>query len=245
MSTQPPWPLLCVPGLMCNADVWAPVLPSLPAACAPRVVLQGSADTLTGLAQQLLDQAPPHMLLAGHSMGARIVLEAVRLAPERIHGVALLDTGHLPRPPGAAGEEEARKRFALLQVARSQGVRAMAQAWVQGMVHPSRLQDAVLIDRILTMFTQQSADSFERQIHALLNRPDASPVLQALNVPCHLICGRQDTWSPPAQHQAMQRLTPNATLELMEEAGHMAPMEQPVAVAQALSRWLQRCTRTA
>ena len=34
------------------------------------------------------------------------------------------------------------KRLALLEVARTQGVRAMAQTWVQGMVHPKRLQDA-------------------------------------------------------------------------------------------------------
>ena len=58
----------------------------------------------------------------------------VRLAPQRVSRVALLDTGYLPRAAGAAGEEEAAKRHALLKVAQEQGVRAMAQVWVQGMV---------------------------------------------------------------------------------------------------------------
>ncbi len=204
------------------------------------VAEQGNARSLRGLAQQLLDHAPDHMLLAGHSMGARIVLEAVRLAPERIHGVALLDTGFLPRSPGEAGALEERKRMALLEVAQTQGVRAMAQIWARGMVHPDRLSDDGLMDDILNMFAQQNVHDFERQIHVLLNRPDASSVLQGLKVPTALICGQQDAWSPPAQHVAMQQLAPHSSLDLIADAGHMAPMEQPQAVAQVLRSWLQK-----
>lgn len=236
-----PLPLLCVPGLMCNATVWAPVLACLPASLSVAVSEQGDASSLTGLAQQLLAHAPEHMLLAGHSMGARIVLEAVRLAPQRIHGVALLDTGYLPRPTGMAGEEEARKRFALLHMAQTQGIPAMARTWVQGMVHANRLGDAPLIDRIVAMFDARTPQDFERQIQALLHRPDARPVLRQLQVPTALVCGRQDIWSPPAQHEAMQQLVPGSTCHLIEDAGHMAPMEQPAAVAQVLRRWLDNC----
>lgn len=207
------------------------------------VAEQGDARTLSGLAQQLLDQAPEHMLLAGHSMGARIVLEAVRLAPERIHGVALLDTGYLPRLPGEAGAQEERNRMALLAVAQTQGVRAMAKVWAQGMVHPDRLSDNALMDDILHMFAQKNAHDFERQIHALLNRPDASSVLKTLKVPTALVCGQQDAWSPPSQHMAMQQLAPHSSMDLIADAGHMAPMEQPQAVSKALRAWLQKCAK--
>ena len=240
MSLTLSLPLLCVPGLMCNAAVWAPVLSQLGLPMDCHVAEQGNARSLSGLAQQLLDHAPDHMLLAGHSMGARIVLEAVRLAPERIHGVALLDTGFLPRSPGEAGALEERKRMALLEVAQTQGVRAMAQIWARGMVHPDRLSDDGLMDDILNMFAQQNVHDFERQIHVLLNRPDASSVLQGLKVPTALICGQQDAWSPPAQHVAMQQLAPHSSLDLIADAGHMAPMEQPQAVAQVLRSWLQK-----
>jgi pimeloyl-ACP methyl ester carboxylesterase len=205
------------------------------------VVEQGDALSLAGLAQQLLDHAPDHMLLAGHSMGARIVLEAVRLAPERIHGVALMDTGYLPRLAGEAGAQEERNRMALLEVAQTQGVRAMAKVWAQGMVHPDRLSDNALMEDILHMFAQKNVHDFERQIQALLNRPDASCVLQALKVPTVLVCGQQDAWSPPAQHVAMQQLVPHSSLDLIADAGHMAPMEQPQAVSKALRAWLQKC----
>lgn len=235
-------PLLLVPGLMCDHAVWEPLLPRLTTDRSCTVVDHGQADALPQMAHQLLASAPPQFVVAGHSMGARVVLEVLRLAPERVRGVALLDTGFLPKPAGSAGEDEAAKRLALLQIAQSQGVRAMAQQWVRGMVHPDRLDDAALIERILAMFERKSADIFERQIHALLTRPDGADVLQRLCVPTLLMCGAQDAWSPPAQHEAMQALVAPAwaQLDLIAHAGHMAPMERPAEVAGALLGWLAR-----
>lgn len=236
-------PLILVPGLMCDHAVWAPLLPWLAADRQCAVVDHAQADTLPQMARQLLAVAPAQFLLAGHSMGARVALEVLRLAPERVRGVALMDTGFLPRPSGLAGDDESGKRFALLKIAKEQGVRAMAQQWVRGMVHPDRLQDAELIERILAMFERKGADIFERQIRALLSRPDGSDVLRALHVPTLLMCGAQDAWSPPAQHQAMQALVPSAwgQIDLIEQAGHMAPMERPAEVARSLLAWVARC----
>jgi len=239
---MPHEPLILVPGLMCDHAVWEPLLPALAAGRDCTVVDHGHASSLVTMAQQLLDAAPARFALAGHSMGARVALEVVRLAPQRVSRVALLDTGYLPRAAGAAGEEEASKRHALLKVAQEQGVRAMAQVWVQGMVHPARLGDVALVERILAMFMRKSADVFTAQITALLARPDASDVLRSLQVPTLLGCGAQDSWSPPAQHQAMLQLLPPAAegvIDVVEDAGHMAPMERPEAVAAGLLRWLQ------
>jgi len=234
-------PLILVPGLMCDHTVWDPLFPHLDALQACTVVDHDQADSLTQMAVQLLKDAPPKFLLAGHSMGARVVLEALRLAPERIGGVALLDTGYLPKSSGAAGDEEVRKRLNLLQIAQDQGVRAMAHEWVQGMVHPDRLNDHELIERILTMFERKSADIFAKQIHALIHRPDGSEVLQSIQVPTLILCGRQDAWAPPAQHEAMQALASLSVLAVIDDAGHMAPMEKPLEVAHAMSRWLSQC----
>lgn len=236
---MPREPLLLVPGLMCDATVWQPLLPLLSADRDCRVIDHGDADRLPQMAQQLLASAPPRFALAGHSMGARVALEVLRAAPERVSRVALLDTGYLARAAGAPGEDEARKRQALLDVARRDGVRAMATQWVQGMVHPGRLQDAALLDAIVTMFARKSADVFERQIQALLQRPDATDVLRAIGVPTLVLCGRQDSWAPLPQHAAMHALIPGAVFEVIEDAGHMAPMERPQAVAGALQRWLE------
>ena len=234
-------PLILVPGLMCDHTVWDPLQPYLPVQNASRVVDHGDANSLVQMAMQLLQHAPPKFLLAGHSMGARVVLEVVRLAPERVGGVALLDTGYLPKASGSAGEEEVRKRQRLLQIANHDGVRVMARDWVQGMVHPDRLIDHELIERILAMFERKDAEIFSNQIHAFIQRPDATEVLQSLRVPTLILCGQQDTWSPPVQHQAMHALVPHSTFEVIDHAGHMAPMEKPQEVADAVARWIAQC----
>jgi pimeloyl-ACP methyl ester carboxylesterase len=234
-------PLLLVPGLMCDHTVWDPLMPQLSALQPCQMVDHGEANSLTQMASQLLRDAPAQFCLAGHSMGARVGLEVLRLAPERVVGVALLDTGFLPLATGLAGEEEVRKRMHLLQIAQNQGVREMAQTWAQGMVHPDRLQDEALMEAILQMFERKSADTFAKQLHALIHRPDGSDVLSRITVPTLIACGRQDTWSPPSQHEAMHQLAPHASLDIYEDAGHMAPMEKPQAVLDSLLRWLARC----
>ena len=232
--------LILIPGLMCDHAVWTPLLPALSAHAACHIADHGNANSLTVMAQQILDQAPARFALAGHSMGGRVALEVMRLAPERVSRLALLDTGYTALPAGAAGEEEAVKRHALLDIARKQGVRAMATQWVQGMVDPARLGDVALIESIVAMFERQSADIFAQQISALLARPDATPVLRSVRVPTLVLCGRADSWSPLVQHEQIAALVPGSELHVVEDAGHMCTMEQPEAVANALLTWLQQ-----
>jgi pimeloyl-ACP methyl ester carboxylesterase len=232
-------PLVLVPGLMCDAAVWDPLLPALLTVADCRVADHGDADSITSMARQVLDNAPAQFALAGHSMGGRVAMEVLRLAPARVTRLALLDTGYKARAAGTAGEDEARKRHALLEIARNQGERAMAAQWVQGMLDPPRLSDTALVEAIVAMFARKSADIFARQIRALLARPDATPVLQGIAVPALVLCGRADSWSPLSQHAEIAALIAAQPLvQVIEHAGHMCTMEQPQAVARVMQDWL-------
>jgi pimeloyl-ACP methyl ester carboxylesterase len=236
--TQPA--LILVPGLMCDHTSWAPILPAVSAQAVCQVVSHGDADSLVQMAQQILAMAPAQFDLAGHSMGGRVALEVVRLAPERVRRLALLGTGFKPKEAGAAGEKEAQGRQALLELAQTQGVRAMALAWVQNMVAPARLQDGALIEAIVQMFERKSADIFQRQIKALLTRPDATEVLRQVRVPTLIMAGEFDAWAPPQQHQDIADLIPNPPpMQVVSGAGHMMMMEEPDAVAALFLDWLR------
>ncbi len=231
--------LVLVPGLMCDHAVWSGVMAHLGTQAHGAVVPDhGLCDDIVGMAQQILAAVPGALAVAGHSMGGRVALEMRRLAPQRVRRLALLDTGYLARPLGAEGEAEAAKRQSLLDLAQSQGVQTMARTWAQGMVNPSRLSDTALMDDIVAMFARRTPAHFAAQIRALLARPDASQTLQSTAGPVYLLCGAQDSWSPLAQHQAMAHLLPQAFLNPIASAGHMAPMEQPAAVAHVLADWL-------
>jgi len=224
--------LMLLPGLMCDAAVWAPQVAALkdPARCVMPV--WGLRNSLTTMAQQVLAEAPTEKFsVAGHSMGGRVALEVMRLA--------LLDTGTHPLPAGDAGAKERAGRMALLEIARTQGMRAMGRQWARGMVHPSQL-DTPLFESILDMIERSNPQQFAAQINALLTRPDAAPLLPTIQCPTLVLCGRDDAWSPPAQHEAMQAAIPNASLCIVEHCGHMCTMEQPQALNDALAVWLRR-----
>ena len=232
--------LILVPGLMCDITSWAPMLPYLDGHANCTVVDHGQADSFEKMAQQILATAPPQFHLAGHSMGGRVALQVVRLAPERVQSLALLGTGHRPKEAGEAGEKEVQARQTLLDVARQQGIRAMALNWVQNMVAPSRLKDAAFIEDIVQMFERKSEAIFKCQIHALLTRPDATQVLQQVRVPTLVMAGEFDGWAPPSQHQAMADLIPaHPLIEVVTGSGHMMMMEAPEAVAECFVHWLK------
>lgn len=229
--------MMLLPGLMCDEAVWRDQEEALaPINC--RIPDYGSADSLAAMADIVLADSPARFVLAGHSMGGRVALEVCRKAPERVSHLILLDTGFRAKAEGEAGAKEEAGRFALLEKARKDGMRAMGLQWVQGMVHPDRLADATLIEAILAMIERKTPDIFAAQINALLNRPDATPVMQALACPTLLICGREDSWSPLTRHEEMAEIIPGASLRVIEQAGHMSTMERPEAVSAAIKQWL-------
>ncbi|MFO1284494.1 MAG: alpha/beta fold hydrolase [Burkholderiales bacterium] len=230
--------LLLLPGLLCDTAAWSAVMARLPRAIRARVPAYGDARRLDEMAVRVLADAPPRFSLAGHSMGGRVALEIVRLAPDRVRRLALLDTGHRARPAGEAGENEARHRMALVGLARERGMRAMGREWVRGMVHPARLDDASLMDAILDMIERSTPERYAAQTEALLARPDCGDVLRRVGVPTLVGCGRDDRWSPPDRHREIAALVGGARLALFDDCGHMAPMERPDAVATALTGWL-------
>jgi pimeloyl-ACP methyl ester carboxylesterase len=191
------------------------------------------------MARRVVSVAPAQFAVAGHSMGARVALEAYRLAPERVTRLALLDTGYQALPAGAAGDQERARRQALVARARADGMRAMGREWMRPMIHPSRRADAPLVEAILAMVERRSPDQFAGQVRALVDRADLTDLLRSVRVPTLVGCGREDACSPVAQHEAIAALVPGSRLVTFEECGHMAPMERPDAVARALADWLR------
>jgi len=168
-------------------------------------------------------------------MGGRVALEVWRRAPERIAALGLLNTGvHPPR------DAEHESRGLLVRLARVQGMTALAAQWLPPMMGASPARVAQVMPNLTAMVERSTPDSFAGQINALLQRPDARPVLSSINVPTLLLSGTNDTWSSLAQHADMQRSVPHATLVEIAGAGHMAPIERPDAVARALRAWLMK-----
>ena len=242
MTPRPPH-LLLLPGLVCDDAIWQYQASHFSRITTVKIPDYGLSDSLEKMAQVALRDAPERFAVAGHSMGARVAFEILRRVPERVAGVALLDTAYRPRATGEAGERERADRFTLLDVARSQGMRAMARQWIPAIVHPARLSDEAFITSVIEMIDRKTADIFAAQINALLERADAAPILRSLGCPTMILCGREDLWSPLAGHREMAALVPQSKLVIIENCAHMAPIERPEEVTAALGDWLDGLDR--
>src|SRR3954469_2642040 len=74
--------LLMLPGLICDSRTFTSQFQAFDRAIP--ATNYGDADDLAEMAAIVLANAPPRFALLGHSMGARVALEVVRRAPERV-----------------------------------------------------------------------------------------------------------------------------------------------------------------
>jgi pimeloyl-ACP methyl ester carboxylesterase len=225
--------VILLSGLLSDETVWRDAASDLGLPAKVRIVSFPNFNSIAAMAQHVLQTSPQAFLVAGHSMGGRVALEIVRQAPSRVQALALLNTGVHPR---RAGETESRGR--LVKLAKERGMSALADEWLPPMMGASPSRLAQVMPKLKEMVERQTAESFAAQITALLERPDAAPVLPTIGVPTLLASGTADTWSPLSQHEDMRRLIPHARLVAIDNAGHMAPAEQPSAVAAALRDWI-------
>ena len=223
-------PLILLPGMMCDERLFVPQAAQLPVTVLPI----GHADNMAALAKSVLDAAPERFALGGLSMGGIVAMEVVRQAPDRVAGIALMDTNplaELPDVQARRGPQMAKAaNGALLDVMRDE-------------MKPNYLTDgpkrAEILDLCMTMAMDLGPDVFINQSKALRDRSDQSATLRAFTKPALVMCGREDKLCPVARHELMHQLMPQSTLCIIENAGHLPTLEQPQQATEALRAWLQ------
>ncbi len=226
-------PLLLLPGLLNTRRVYDHQIADLTDIADAIVPELYHHDSIGAMAQAALDAAPARFALCGFSMGGYVAFEILRRAPERVERLALMDTQATPDTP----ESTARRRGFIKQtkLGRFHGVHP---SLLPTIVHRSRLDDPAVVQPILDMATEIGADGFCRQQTAIIARPDSRPLLVEIDVPTVVIVGQQDQPTPVARAREMAADIANARLAIIEECGHMAPLEKPVEVSATLRRWL-------
>ena len=225
-------PLLLLPGMMCDARLFAPQV----AAIHDRAVMVApitAHDTTAELADAVLAHAPPRFALAGLSMGGIVAMEVVGRAPERVAGLCLMDTN-----PKAEHPKVAETRGPQMERVREGELRAV----MRDEMKPNYLADGprrgAILDICMAMAEALGPEVFLRQSRALMTRADRQEVLRGVDVPTLILCGREDALCPVHRHELMHELVAGSRLLVIEGAGHLPTLEQPGAVTDALRDWL-------
>jgi pimeloyl-ACP methyl ester carboxylesterase len=81
---------------------------------------------------------------------------------------------------------------------------------------------------------------FLQQNATLLGRHDRRGNLAGINCPTLLIWGREDDFAEIAHGSLMASRMPQANLVVLDDCGHLPPIEQPAAVTDAVRTWLRQ-----
>ena len=192
-------------------------------------------DTISAMAEATLALAPPTFALVGFSMGGYVAFEILRRAGDRVERLALMDTQATPDSP-----ESTKRRRALLDQTKIGRFRGVQRTLLPQLVHPRHIDDATISQPIFDMAEEIGADGFVREQRAIIDRADSRHLLVDIDVPTVVIVGRQDQVTPLPRSQEMAADIANSRLVVLEECGHMSPLEKPAEVTAALRRWLSQ-----
>ena len=226
-------PLFLLPGLLCDDALWAHQTETLADVADITVVDMTLDSNVQDMAKRVLAKAPKTFALAGFSMGGYVAQEVMRQAPGRVSRLALLDTSADADTP-----EKNKQRKGFIAQLGLGGFKGVTGKLLPYLIHHDRLKDDVLTDIIMASAASVGPDAFIRQQHAILERPDGTADLKNISCPTLVLCGRQDALTPLPCHEEMAAAIPNARLVVIEECGHLAPLERPHAVSAVMRYWL-------
>lgn len=222
-------PLLLVPGQLSTRLMWSPQAAALGDIAAVTIADQNQGGTIASIAASVLDQAPPRFALAAHGMAGFVAFEMLRRAPDRVIGLALLDT---LAPADNAAQTARRERY-LEQVAAGNFVDIVEER-IPVVVHPSRIADPAVAGVVRRMALDTGPVRFAAQTRAIMGRPDSRPSLRDIRCATVLIWGRQDGMATHEHQQQMLAGIGNARLAVLEDTGHFTTLERPGDVTRIL-----------
>ena len=186
--------------------------------------MRDHSDDLRGLLDHLnIERA----ILIGVSVGGMITLDFSAQHPERVEAMVLLDTA------GKIGDADGwNQRIALLEE--------------HGMAH--------LADPILDRWFAPDVGAEMRQIGrniltrtplagyvgtcAAIRDADLRPALATMPMPALVLCGTEDSATPPDFVKELANALPNAIFHTIDGAGHLPCWEKPAATAAVIKSFL-------
>lgn len=226
--------IVLIPGLLCSPRLWQAQVEAL----SPRhqvIVFDHRRDAdYPSMAHRLLDEVPGKLALVGLSMGGYLAQEVVVRAPDRVERLALTCT----RAEPDSDEGRARRKAQVAQAEAGHLSRLAADMGAGWLAEENRTPANLAV--LAEMAAWVGVAAFGRQQRAIAGRRDMRPHLAKIRCPTLVLCGRQDSLTPPSGHIAMAEAIPGADLVILGGSGHLAPLERPAGVTDALETWLER-----
>lgn len=225
--------LVFLPGLLCDASLFQHQASALADLGGITVVDLTGSDSIAALAEDALAQAPEGpLVILGMSMGGYVAFEIMRRAPDRVQALVLMCTS------AKADNREAIANRKKLIAQAAKGFPAVIEGLLKRMAHPDHANTPEVGGVFQSMASGLGRVVFERQQRAIMGRIDSRPTLAKIKCPTLILCGRDDELIPLDVHLEMTEAISGARLEVVDDCGHLLPLEQPEQLTLFLRDWL-------
>ena len=230
--------LLLIPGMLNTARVWSHVTPPLQAHADIRIADVTTQTSIADMARDawaLVADVPTEqrLVVCGFSMGGYVALELIDTYlianyAYKTRAIALINTSAKAETP-----EGMLARDKTIQAAERDFERVI-QGIAQFGIHKDHHLDAALMAETLSIMREAGQQAAVRQLNAIKARADHRALLPRIQSKTLVVSSHGDAVVQPAASEEMAALLPNATLEWLQPAGHMTPLEQPARLATLL-----------
>ena len=173
-------------------------------------------------------------ILCGLSMGGYISLRALERIQEKFSAAILCDTRS-----EADNNEGKLKRAAGIKRISKEGLAPFAKDFITNCFGDDFKQNKEeVLQKIIEKSSQFNPVGVKGGLLAMLSRSDTTINLGKINIPTLLICGEQDTLTPPPIMKDMFHKINKAEFVEIPKAGHMTPIENPQMVNKAIRDFL-------
>ena len=190
------------------------------------------ADDLVELLNQM-GQEPA--VICGFSMGGYVAFELVRRFPERVRALILANSR------AAADDDTTRRgRDTTARLAENDGLDALVGVQLPKLLSPASYStQPQVVDHVRTMIKSASIPGVVAALMAMRDRPDSMELLPQIRVPTLVVSGREDAIVPASESKRMAEAIPGAHHTVIPDAGHLTPVEQPIAMGRVVSEFLE------
>lgn len=225
--------VVLIPSQLLTGDLWVPQIAALRGVCNCFVADHTRSSTMANIAAGILERAPKEFILTGHGMGGFVAFEILRQAPQRVSKLVLISTLASADVPA-----QTVRRLNYLRLVEAGKFASVVEERLPMLLHPKRQEDAKLVGAIRKMALETGAEAFLRQQRAIMARVDSRDNLPDIKCPTLLVYGRHDGITTLAHQIEMLERIPGAKLEILEDSGHMVPLECPEEVNKLLLNWV-------
>lgn len=168
----------------------------------------------------------PKAIFIGHSMGGAIVQQLALEYPERVRAIGLVGTGaRLPVNHDLLEKISRAETFP--------GAVDLIIKWSYSQGADKKITDQVRKVMLETRPSVMHGDFLACDDFNVENE------LEKIHQPALILCGDNDKMNPPRFSEKLALGLPDASLQIVPDAGHMAPLEQPEMVARIIEGFIK------